>query len=176
MALFGHFAWMMKFVFFFAWKEAWFASARWQWLLRIEVTWESWQCMEFATTWQFLQLGTLLRRSWRNLLTKFVGVKCWLVAQQRCKYVILAPLYYCNVSSCISWHLKNQIANVAQNSKPPRRPRNLFQSIARIRFCRKKSAILIGLSSVSRRKLEFFTNTFLLLTKFTPFIFKIYLY
>jgi len=28
MALLGHFTWMKKFVFFFAWKEAYFASAR----------------------------------------------------------------------------------------------------------------------------------------------------
>jgi len=49
-----HFAWMKELVFFFAWNEACFADARWQWLLTLDwghVT--SWRYMEFVTTWEF---------------------------------------------------------------------------------------------------------------------------
>jgi len=84
-------------VFFFAWKEAYFASADdngcWRW---IEVMWQSWQCMEFVCD------NVTILEAWNvasSRLMEFVVVKCWLVVQQRCKRVILAPLHYYGVDT-----------------------------------------------------------------------------
>jgi len=87
-----YFAWMKNFVFFFAWKEACFASARWQWLLTLEwghVTVVTIPGLCLRQLGNFRSFGMLLRRSWWNLLSW----KCWLMVQQRCKCVILAPLH-----------------------------------------------------------------------------------
>ena len=78
-AWFGRFAWMKKFVSFFAWKEACFVSARWHdngcWHLRShDSRGDAWNL--FATTWQFSKLGKLLRRSWWKV------VKCLLVVHR----------------------------------------------------------------------------------------------
>jgi len=86
MARFGLFALMKKFVFFLAWKEACF---RFRKMTMAEVTWQLWRYVEFICNSRSLaKPGTLFRPRW----WKFVLVKCWLVVQQRCKYVILAPL------------------------------------------------------------------------------------
>jgi len=68
-----HFTWVKKFVFFFAWKETLFCFRQWH-DNGFAVTWQrdcGWNL--FATTWQFLKLGTLLRRGWWNLFSWNAG-------------------------------------------------------------------------------------------------------
>ena len=90
----GHFAWMKKFVFFFAWKEACFCFRKmtigcWHWNWGHVTTR---QCTEFV-----FDNVTIILEVWKvasSQMMDFFVVKCCLVVQQRCKCVILAPLQY----------------------------------------------------------------------------------
>jgi len=90
-AWFGNFAWMKKFVFFLHGRKLVLLPQRdkgcWLW---IEVTWQSWRCMESVCD------NVAILRAYNvasSQQMEFIVVKCWLVVQQRCKCVILALLH-----------------------------------------------------------------------------------
>jgi len=57
---------------------------------------------------EFVCDNVTILEAWKvasSQLMEFVVVKCWLVVQQRCKYVILAPLHISDFAHCCNHFL-----------------------------------------------------------------------
>jgi len=70
-------------------------------------------------TMEFICDNMTIRETWyvaSSLVDKFVVVKCWLVVQQGCKYVILAPLQTNKKDVCNRWKGKMAIPHIIKLS------------------------------------------------------------
>ena len=83
---------MKKYFFFFAWREALFGFRQLGGMATVD------DIRSHVTTrhWMEILCNVLTVAAWNVALShimEFIAVKCWLVVQQGCKYVILAPLH-----------------------------------------------------------------------------------